>query len=329
MPTVSVIVPNYNHARFLRQRLDTILAQTYQDFELILLDDCSTDNSVSILREYVSNEHVSHFEVNEANSGSTFKQWNKSVRIARGKYVWIAESDDYADHRFLERLVALLEADREITFAYCSSRHVSSDGGLQGPADWYLDFWNPLQWRSDFCLDGREMCEKYFCGINPVPNASAVLFRKDSFERVGCADERLQLCGDWKLWASIALEGKVAYSCECLNYYRLHEGSVRTRSELNHAVVSEDLQLCLWVLGRVTVSHARLEKIRQLKAGLWVPALMSLRIPISRKREILRQVRALDPRPIRRVIRPIFATVLLKFNRHCRNLGRHTCTSGQ
>src|SRR5260370_14145431 len=110
MPTVSVVVPNYNHARFLRQRVDSILAQTFQDFELILLDDWSTDESRSILREYVSDPRV-RTEFNEVNSGSTFKQWNKGVRLARGKYVWLAESDDSAATRFLQSLVPLLVAD--------------------------------------------------------------------------------------------------------------------------------------------------------------------------------------------------------------------------
>ena len=98
-----VIVPNYNHARFLRQRLDSILAQTFQDFELILLDDCSTDESRTILEEYARDPRV-RLDFNEVNSGSPFKQWNKGVRFARGKYVWIAESDDYADPRLLEAL---------------------------------------------------------------------------------------------------------------------------------------------------------------------------------------------------------------------------------
>jgi len=90
MPNVTVIVPNYNHARFLRQRLDSILTQTYQDFELILLDDCSTDDSRTILKEYAADPRV-RLELNEANSGSPFKQWNKGVQLAQGKYVWIAE----------------------------------------------------------------------------------------------------------------------------------------------------------------------------------------------------------------------------------------------
>jgi glycosyltransferase involved in cell wall biosynthesis len=115
-PRVSVAVPNYNHARFLRQRLDTILAQTYQDFELILLDDCSTDESRTILEQYAGDPRA-RLEFNEVNSGSTFKQWNKGVRLAQGKYVWIAESDDYSDARFLERLVSLFSTSTKYDFS--------------------------------------------------------------------------------------------------------------------------------------------------------------------------------------------------------------------
>src|ERR1700737_2534716 len=131
MPTVSVIIPNYNHSPYLRQRIESVLRQTFQDFEVILLDDSSTDNSRSILSEYVIDPRI-RFEFNEVNSGSTFKQWNKGVRLARGNYVWIAESDDYADERLLERLVELLDAEPEVTFAYCRSWGISEKGQRNG-----------------------------------------------------------------------------------------------------------------------------------------------------------------------------------------------------
>src|SRR5579859_5558884 len=118
MPKVSVVIPNYNHARFLRKRIDSVLQQTFQDFELILLDDCSTDDSRSILSSYAADPRV-RLEFNEANSGSPFRQWNKGVRLALGKYIWIAESDDYADTRLLERLVPVLDDDSKIAFVYC------------------------------------------------------------------------------------------------------------------------------------------------------------------------------------------------------------------
>ena len=93
MPTVSVIVPNYNHAPYLRQRIESILDQSHQDFELILLDDCSTDGSRDIMESYRGDPRVSHIVYNEANSGSTFRQWDKGIELAQGECVWVAESD--------------------------------------------------------------------------------------------------------------------------------------------------------------------------------------------------------------------------------------------
>ena len=319
MPTVSVIVPNYNHARFLRQRVDSILAQTYQDYELILLDDASTDESQTILSEYASHLKVTHAEFNQTNSGSPFKQWNKGVRLARGEYVWIAESDDYADARLVERLRRVLDADARLSFAYCRSRCVTPEGRLTCFGDRYLSRWSAEQWASDFCMDGREMCEKYFCRTNPVPNASGVLFRKEVYERAGGADEQMRLCGDWKLWAGMALEGKVGYLCEPLNYFRRHGGSVRSRVELTKEDVSEYLRLERWVLDRVRVPEDVLEEIRRNESGRWVPALMSLHVPRSEKRVIWGEVKELDPQPFRTAVRPALTTVGLKLKRHWSN----------
>src|ERR1700752_3159230 len=76
-PKVSVIIPNYNHATFLIERIDSILCQTFQDFELIILDDCSNDNSRSIIEKYHGHEKISHIIYNPTNSGSPFMQWQK------------------------------------------------------------------------------------------------------------------------------------------------------------------------------------------------------------------------------------------------------------
>ncbi|TAE04306.1 MAG: glycosyltransferase family 2 protein, partial [Bacteroidetes bacterium] len=88
-PLISVIVPNYNHAPYLLERIESILSQSFQDFELILLDDFSTDQSKEVLKKYQNHEKVSHLLLNEKNSGSTFKQWNKGISLAKGKYIWL------------------------------------------------------------------------------------------------------------------------------------------------------------------------------------------------------------------------------------------------
>jgi glycosyltransferase involved in cell wall biosynthesis len=126
-PKASVIVPNYNHARFLRQRIDCTLAQTFKDFELILLDDDSKDESLAILRGYACEPSV-RLESNTVNSGGPFNQWNKGVRLAKGEYIWIAESDDYADTRLLERLVRVLDENAAIGYACRRSWNVTEHG---------------------------------------------------------------------------------------------------------------------------------------------------------------------------------------------------------
>jgi glycosyltransferase involved in cell wall biosynthesis len=317
MPIVSVIVPNYNHGRYLRQRIDTIFAQTFKDFELILLDDCSTDESRSILREYSSDPRV-QLEFNDVNSGSPFKQWNKGVRLAQGKYIWMAESDDYAAPRFLERLAAALDANPKTAFAYCRSWRTTDSDRVEGFADYNLP--DPERWTADFCIDGRELCQKYFALITPVPNASSVVFRKDVYEQVGGADESLRLCGDWKLWASMALHGNVAYLCEPLNYFRYHDNTARGMTERDGTSAREYLHVSRWVLGRVTVPEAELEKICEAQAKGWVPVVLSFRTPLALKRAILRSVRALDPHPFRRVPGPALSTVRRKIQRHWRDV---------
>jgi glycosyltransferase involved in cell wall biosynthesis len=318
MPAVSVIVPNYNHARFLRRRIDTILGQTFKDFELILLDDCSTDESRTILREYGSDPRV-RLEFNEVNSGSTFKQWNKGVGLAKGKYVWIAESDDYADERFLARLVEILEHDENIMLAFCRSWRVTHDDQLKGFEDSYLQHRGSHGWDADFCVEGQQECRSYFLFINSVPNASAVVFRRTVYERVGSADESMVLCGDWKLWAAMALAGRIAYTSSPLNYYRSHEASLRNKTARRSLSVLESLQVVRWILDRVILAEAELVKVYKAHAAGWVPEMMSTHIPISVKSTILGFVRAIDPHPMRRVAAPTIETVRRKLLRHWRD----------
>lgn len=220
-PTVSVIVPNYNHAPYLRERIESILNQTYRDFELILLDDCSSDNSRDILNAYAGNEHVSHIVFNERNSGSTFRQWEKGLELAGGRYVWIAESDDYASPEFLETVIPALEQADTVVMAFTGSFMVGPDGGMLDD-DW--DRFRPSMpassgYRSDVFLE-RMLWD------NPVYNASMVVFRKDCFQKVGTAYQSFRYCGDWYFWSEIARQGDVVSINRKLNYFRQHDSKV-------------------------------------------------------------------------------------------------------
>ena len=125
---VSVVVPNYNYARYLDRRMRSIFDQTYPVFETLVLDDCSTDDSLARLDE-IATASRRRFRLisNEENSGSPFAQWERGCRLARGKYVWVAEADDDSDPRFLEEVVTRLRRDGA-SFAFSDSVPIDQDG---------------------------------------------------------------------------------------------------------------------------------------------------------------------------------------------------------
>lgn len=231
MPKVSVIVPNYNHARFLNRRLDSILNQTFTDFEVIILDDASKDNSRDVIRPYLKDPRIS-FHPNETNSGSPFVQWNRGVELARGEYVWLAESDDYAEKNLLATLVSLLEKNPQVGVAYCQSKRMDDEDKPLGTlADWTADL-DPQRWQTGFINDGADECKKYLLWKNTVPNASAVLFRKEVYVRAGGAPVDMRLCGDWLAWVRMLLISGVAFVPQCLNHFRIHTVSVRSTTSM-------------------------------------------------------------------------------------------------
>jgi glycosyltransferase involved in cell wall biosynthesis len=320
IPKVSVIIPNYNHARYLRQRIDSVLSQTLQDFEAILLDDCSTDESRSVLSEYAKDPRV-RIEFNEKNSGSTFKQWNKGVRLARGEYIWIAESDDYADTHLLEKLVSRLDAEPSAVLSYCRSWRVSADGELSGYLDTYLPALGSQKWTGDFRADGNEECRKYLVFCNTVLSASSVLFRRKVYLQVGGADETLALCGDWKTWASMALTGgTITYVGEPLNYYRFHDASVTEKSLRNGIWALEALHVVDWILQKVTLDETGRRKLGELLSHLWVPAVLNGRIPNSVRWRILRHAMSIDRRALRKLLRTALTFVRMTLARRWRSL---------
>ena len=117
-PLVSVIIPNYNHALYLDERIQSVLNQSYGRFEVIILDDLSKDNSREVMEKYRDHPHVSHIVYNTENSGSTFKQWAKGFALAKGELIWIAESDDSCSPELLQKLVAEFEKDDDLVLAY-------------------------------------------------------------------------------------------------------------------------------------------------------------------------------------------------------------------
>ena len=216
MTLVSVIIPNYNHAKYLDERIQSVLNQTYQDFELIILDDCSPDNgaSRSIIEKYRHNPHVSHIVYNEVNSGSAFKQWHKGFGLAKGDLIWIAESDDSCAPEFLETLVhGYLE--HHAVLAFCRSERY----GINGNKELLLLQTNL---RHDITISGRDFISTYMIDRNSVANASSAIFNREVALKVDRRYMTLQGEGDWLFWIEIMEYGNVFFCTKALNYYRWH-----------------------------------------------------------------------------------------------------------
>jgi glycosyltransferase involved in cell wall biosynthesis len=230
IPKVSIIVPNYNHAPYLHKRLDSIYNQTYRDFEVILLDDCSTDESKTILASYAEKPNTI-FVANESNSGSVFKQWQKGVSLSHGNYIWIAESDDFASSDFLEKLVELLDQNPEVGLAYSQSWLVNSQDTVIGDGRCWTDDLDNERWSNGFINNGRDEINQFLLYKNTIPNASAVLIRRSALDiSGGIIDEPFRLCGDWLQWIKILSVSDIAFVPECLNYWRQNTSNARVKS---------------------------------------------------------------------------------------------------
>lgn len=227
-PLVSIIVPNYNHFKYLKQRLETIFNQSYQNFEVILLDDCSTDASVEILIEYAKNPKVSHCIFNDLNSGNTFKQWNKGITLAKGDFIWIAESDDFCDSNFLEKLIQPQLEDQGVVLSFCQSLRVNENGEITG--NWIshtFEFQENIFY-NNFIFTGNKFIENYLIHKNVIPNVSAVLFRKDKIEGIIplVFEPFMKYNADWYYYIQVLCNEKVVFIAEALNSFRYHKSSV-------------------------------------------------------------------------------------------------------
>lgn len=248
MKKVSIIMPNYNHAPFLRERLDSIFAQDYANKEVILLDDASIDESRVILNEYAARPEVKHVVLNDANSGNTFMQWEKGLSLATGDYIWIAESDDVADSTLVSRLVSALEqSDAMIAFAH--SEWIDEAGTII-PRNY------DKQWSKDFVMEGVPFIKKYLLGYSHICNASAVLFRRSALGGVDMQHvKQYSASGDRLFWISLALQGKVTYIAEPLNRFRQHTHKVSGGAEYEGRNILQDYAIYTHVAPRLCLSR--------------------------------------------------------------------------
>lgn len=217
VPVVSIIVPNYNHSKFLEQRLASIFNQTYQAFEVIILDDCSTDNSRDIIERYRSNPKVSNIIYNEVNSGSPFKQWYKGIQLAKGEYVWIAESDDTCEFCFLETLMMRINKINNCVLAYCRTNDIDNDGIIIS---------KKRSVKRYKIFSGTSFVVNKLLFGNCVYNASCAVFKRTSALSIPDRWINSRGAGDYYFWVLLSKSGNVYSLYQTLAYRRIHDANV-------------------------------------------------------------------------------------------------------
>jgi GT2 family glycosyltransferase len=235
---VSAIVPSYNHAQYLDERIGSILRQRVLPSEIIALDDASTDDSVAVLERWQRLSAIPFRLIrNERNTGSTFAQWAKGVALARSALVWIAESDDTSSPHFLERLLPYFADDR-LALAYAESRVIGEQGQwLADSYRFYTDSISSRKWLTAYAEDGETEIDQALAIKNTIANASAVVFRRAVLARHLRTIEPFCYCGDWWAYIQCLQEGRIAYHPEALNSHR------RGASSVTHVGVSSPVPL--------------------------------------------------------------------------------------
>lgn len=236
--SVFVLIPSYNHGRFIHDRVMSVLNQGHRDLDVMLIDDGSTDSTMEVLSKI--NDPRFKAVRREVNSGTPFAAWYDAREIIRAgsyRYIWIAESDDRAASDFLERGVAALGSNPAASLYFCHSWFIDERDLILGHSINYLSGQFPdLDWRERWIMPGPEFSRATLVRGMSVPNMSSALMRADAFCAALTPDlSRYKLAADWIFAASIARHGDVIFDPVDNNFFRHHART--SRSEAAHARV--------------------------------------------------------------------------------------------
>lgn len=271
---ISVVIPSYNYEKHIKERIESVLNQSYPIYELIILDDDSKDNSVEIIKSELEKTHVtSHLFVNESNSGSVFEQWYKGASIAKGDYLWIAEADDYSAPDFVTEIMQPFEDDKDVVMSYCESYSINSKGNVIDKD--YIDYVSDVsktKWLSSYINDGVDEIMTTLCIKNTIPNVSSVIFKKN--ELLSVLDENIdqikqyKVAGDWVTYLHLLSKGKIAFSPKSYNYHRRHESSI-TLKKFDDKLLAEILSVQKYIKEKYLPAESVVEKSERYAQELY------------------------------------------------------------
>jgi glycosyltransferase involved in cell wall biosynthesis len=246
-PKISVLIPTFNYARFLPEAIESVLSQDFQDFELLIVDDCSGDNTAEVVKPYCSRDPRVQLIVHSSNMGMV-NNWNYCLERARGEYIKFVFGDDrlYSPNA-LSRMSAMLESHSSATLAASARVIIDERSNV-------VNLWRPL---AEGCHDGRKIIKACLMknGENLVGEPSAVLFRKADARRG--FDPAYRQIVDVEMWFHLLEKGNLVYTREPLCAFRCHalqQTEINTSSGVGrreHAVFFSNYASQPWVPRKV------------------------------------------------------------------------------
>ncbi|MCK5917020.1 MAG: glycosyltransferase [Cocleimonas sp.] len=259
-PSVTTIIPNYNHESYLKERIDSVVKQSFYDQEVLILDDASVDNSLTVIADYENDPRITLIK-NKKSSGSPFKQWQKGIKKSAADYIWIAESDDSAANNFLENLLSAFN-DKNVVLSYCKSKIIDEKSELVPNAlDPYMERAHPTKFNASYVMDGNKEVEQNFAVACTIVNASSVIFKKDTILDSLDVAMKFKMCGDWLIYLQALCNGKIAYSIGTTNYFRRHQTSTVHKVEGTELYFKERFKIAKEVIRKFNISEIVLKKM--------------------------------------------------------------------
>ena len=234
MPKVSVIIPVYNAEKFLSETIESVIAQTYTDWEIIAVDDGSTDRSGEILRKYEQRLPSKIHVITQRNSGVSIAR-NNAIAIAKGDYIAFLDHDDLWLPEKLEKQVDLLDSNKELGLVYSDSYVIDEEGNLRKKT--FFEIVRPFR--------GNIFNELFYDNFIPLLTA---IIRKEVVNKVGMFDPKYKIAEEYDLFLKIAEYYPVDFVEQPLAKYRIHDKSVSRNSGV--APISEAFQIVEYWLNK-------------------------------------------------------------------------------
>jgi glycosyltransferase involved in cell wall biosynthesis len=215
MPKLSVLIPSYNNGRFLSELIGSILTQNFTDFELVICDDCSSDDSVRIIKTF-SDARIKFFQ-NDKNLGIVGNM-NRCLGLAQGEYIFMIGSDDLMCPENLKKKVAFLDANPDVGLVCSNINMINEEGKSAG------QIWSSLP-DKETIFTSEETFKRLMFEGNFICHPS-VMLRKKLHDEFGLYDSRFPSCQDYEMWSRLSLHTKLGYIPEALIGYRWHSNNI-------------------------------------------------------------------------------------------------------